>query len=39
MLPGRFRFAFYYPELTMGTFTKIMNTPGDVEEMLKGLTK
>ncbi|MCF8379203.1 MAG: hypothetical protein K9H49_06475 [Bacteroidales bacterium] len=37
MLHGRFRFALYWPELTMGTFTKIMSTPGDVEESLKGL--
>jgi hypothetical protein len=35
MLHGRFRFALYWPELTMGTFTKIMSTPGDVEEMMK----
>ncbi len=39
MLHGRFRFAFYWPELSMGTFTKIMSTPGDVEDMMKALTK
>ncbi|MBN2668680.1 MAG: hypothetical protein JXR60_05555 [Bacteroidales bacterium] len=39
MLAGKFRFAMYWPELTMGTFTKIMSTPGDVEEILEGLTK
>ncbi len=39
ILHGRFRFAFYWPNLTMGTFTKIMSTPGDVEDMMKGLTK
>ena len=39
MLHGRFRFALYWPELTMGTFTKIMSTPGDVEDFLKALTK
>jgi len=39
ILHGRFRFASHWPELTMGTFTKIMSSPGDVEEMLKGLTE
>jgi len=37
MLHGRFRFALYWPTLTMGTFTKIMSTPGDVEDQLKML--
>jgi hypothetical protein len=39
ILHGRFRFALYWPELTMGTFTKIMSTPGDVEDMLRALTE
>jgi hypothetical protein len=39
MLHGRFRFAFYWPALTMGTFTKIMSTPGDVEDTMKMLVK
>jgi hypothetical protein len=39
MLHGRFRFALYWPELTMGTFTKIMSTPGDVEETMEKLCK
>ncbi len=39
MLHGRFRIALHWPTLTMGTFTKIMSTPGDVEETLAGLTK
>lgn len=39
MLHGRFRFALYWPELTMGTFTKIMSTPGDCEDALEGLTE
>ena len=39
MLHGRFRFALYWPTLTMGTFTKIMSTPGDVEDQLKLLTR
>ena len=37
MLHGRFRFALYWPELTMGTFTQIMSTPGDVEDALEAL--
>lgn len=39
ILHGRFRFAFYWPELSMGTFTKIMSTPGDVEDIMKNLIK
>ncbi len=39
MLHGRFRFALYWPELTMATFTKIMSTPGDVEEMMSRLVR
>jgi hypothetical protein len=37
MLHGRFRFALHWPELTMGTFTKIMSSPGDVEDAMKSL--
>jgi len=39
MLHGRFRFALYWPELTMGTFTKIMSTPGDVEDFMEAITE
>jgi hypothetical protein len=35
MLHGRFRIAVAFPDLKMGTFTKIMSTPGDIEDMLK----
>ncbi|MBI9053997.1 MAG: hypothetical protein JEY96_09285 [Bacteroidales bacterium] len=35
MLHGRFRFALYWPELSMSTFTKIMSTPGDVEDFME----
>jgi hypothetical protein len=35
MLHGRFRYALYCPELKMGTFTKIMSTPGNVEDFWK----
>jgi hypothetical protein len=37
MLHGRFRFAVYWPELKMKTFTKIMSSPGDVEDAMKSL--
>jgi hypothetical protein len=39
MLHGRFRFALHWPELKMSTFTKIMGSPGDVEDFLKSLTE
>jgi len=39
MLHGRFRIAIAFPDLSMGTFTKIMSTPGDIEDMLEGLVK
>jgi hypothetical protein len=39
ILHGRFRFALHWPELTMGTFTKIMSTPGYVKDTMKALTE
>jgi len=39
MLHGRFRIAIAFPDLTMGTFTKIMSTPGDIEDMLEQLVE
>ncbi len=39
MLHGKYRFALYWPELTMGTFMKIMSTPGNVEDFLEGITQ
>ena len=39
MLHGKFRFALYWPELTMGTFMKIMSTPGNVKDIMEDLTK
>ncbi len=39
MLPGKYRLALSWPELTMGTFMKIMSTPGDINDTLEGLTK
>ena len=38
ILPGKFRLAISWPELTMGTFMKIMSTPGDIKDTLEGLT-
>lgn len=35
MLHGRFRIALSFPDLKMGTFTKIRSTPGDIEDLLK----
>lgn len=39
MLAGKYRFALYWPELTMGEFMKIMSTPGDVEEFMESVTQ
>jgi len=37
MLHGKYRIALHWPELTMGTFMKIMSTPGDIKDTLKEL--
>ncbi len=37
ILHGKYRIALHWPDLTMGTFMKIMSTPGDIEDTLKGL--
>ena len=39
ILYGRFRIALSFPDLTMVTFTKIMSTPGEIEDLLSSLTK
>ncbi len=39
MLHGKYRIALHWPELTMGTFMKIMSTPGNIEDTLEGLCK
>lgn len=39
MLHGRYRIALSFPDLTMGTFTKIMSAPGDIEDMLEKVTE
>jgi len=37
MLHGRYRIALSFPDLTMGTFTKIMSTPGNIEDLMKSV--
>jgi len=39
MLAGKYRLALHWPELTMGTFMKIMSTPGDIEDTLEAVCK
>jgi len=39
MLHGKYRIALHWPELTMGTFMKIMSTPKNIEKFMKALTK
>lgn len=39
MLAGKYRFALYWPELTMGEFMKIMSTPGDMEDIMESITE
>ena len=39
MLHGRYRIALSFPDLSMGTFTKIMSTPGDIKDMLITVTE
>lgn len=39
MLHGKYRLALHWPELTMGTFMKIMSTPGDIEDALEAVCK
>lgn len=39
ILHGRYRIALSFPDLSMGTFTKIMSTPGYIEDTLEQLVK
>ena len=39
MLHGRFRIALSFPDLSMGTFMKIVSTPGNIKDLLKTATK
>ncbi|MBE0649415.1 MAG: hypothetical protein IH595_01110 [Bacteroidales bacterium] len=38
-LPGKYRLALYWPELTMGTFMKIMKTPGQIKDALEAVAQ
>ncbi len=38
-LHGKYRIALHWPELTMGTFMKIMSTPGNIKDFMEELTK
>lgn len=37
ILHGKYRIALHWPDLTMGTFMKIMSTPGDIEDVFEKL--
>ena len=39
MLHGRYRIALSFPDLTMGTFTKIMSAPGNIKDLLKAVAE
>ena len=39
MLHGRFRIALSFPDLTMGTFSKIMAPPGDIKKLMQALAE
>jgi len=39
ILHGRYRIAISFPDLTMGTFSKIMSTPGNIKDLLEQLVK
>jgi hypothetical protein len=37
ILHGKYRIALHWPELTIGTFMKIMSTPDDIEDALEAV--
>lgn len=39
MMHGRYRIALAFPDLTMTTFSKIMSTPGDIEDLMRSVTE
>ena len=39
MLHGRFRIALSFPDLSMGTFMKIVSTPGDIKDLMETACK
>lgn len=38
MLHGKYRIALHWPKLSMGTFMKIMSTPGNIKDFMEDLT-
>ena len=39
MLHGRYRIAIHWPALTMGTFGKIISTPGNIKETMRKVAR
>jgi hypothetical protein len=39
MLHGKYRIALSFPDLSMGTFMKIVSTPGDIADTMRSLVK
>jgi len=39
MMHGRYRIALSFPDLSMTTFTKIMSTPGEIEDLMRSVTE
>ena len=39
ILPSRFHILLSFPDLTMGTFIKIMTTAGEIKKILEALTE
>lgn len=39
MMHGRYRIALAFPDLTMTTFSKIMSTPGKIEDLMRSVTE
>ncbi|MEA3288466.1 MAG: hypothetical protein U9Q77_13990 [Candidatus Marinimicrobia bacterium] len=39
MMHGRYRIALSFPDLTMTTFSKIMSTPGNIEDLMRSVTE
>ncbi len=39
MMHGRYRIALSFPDLSMTTFSKIMSTPGEIEDLMRSVTE
>ncbi len=39
MMHGRYRIALAFPDLSMSTFSKIMSTPGNIEDLMRSVTE